>query len=174
MNDLIQCPLCKAEYETQPDKCKKCAYPFSGTDKEKSHFVAHQIIKKGKISNTKDSIKMTRRLLFFIAANYIVIIPLIYFKHLDTTFIGINVFIGLIFLFFGIATKIRPFLSILIPLIILILFYTLTAIISLGNLWNGIAWKIVFLVSMIYSLISIIRAKKIKKESEFLESNDHK
>lgn len=48
MDGLIKCPTCKTDYEVQPEKCNKCGYPFSATDKERSHFIAQQILNKGK------------------------------------------------------------------------------------------------------------------------------
>lgn len=175
MSELIKCPTCQTDYEIQPDKCNKCGYPFIGTDKEKSHFVAHQIMKKGKISDTKDSIKSTRTILFVIAG-FNIVIP--FFKFANAQYgglmIGMSVFIGLIFLIFGFTANKKPFISILIPLILLILFYVLVAIIEPINLIRGIVWKILFIGSMIYSLISIIESEKIKKESEYLATKDYK
>ncbi|MEM9685444.1 MAG: hypothetical protein AAF934_00800 [Bacteroidota bacterium] len=175
MRDLINCPTCKTGYETQPDKCNKCRYPFSGTAKEKSHFVAHQIMKKEKISDTKNSIKNTRTILFAIAG-FNIVIP--FFKFSNAQYgglmIAMSVCIGLIFLIFGFTAKKKPFISILIPLILLILFYVLDAIIEPTTLFQGIVWKIVFVGSMIYSLVSIVESEKIKKESEHLAAKDYK
>ena len=175
MSDLIKCPTCKTDYESQPDKCNNCGYPFNGTDKEKSHFVAHQIMKKGKISDTKDSIKRTRTILFVIAG-FNIVIP--FFKFANAQYgglmIAMSIFIGLIFLVFGFTAKKKPFISIIIPLILLIIFYVIDAIIEPTTLIRGIVWKILFIGSMIYSLISIIESEKIKRESEHLATKDYK
>jgi len=175
MAEMIKCPTCKADYDVQPDKCDKCGYPFAGTDIEKSHFVAHQILKKGKISDTKDSIKKTRTVLFVIAGFYFVI-PFFQFANAQFAglLIGMSIFIGLIFMVFGFTAKKKPFISILIPLIILIVFYLLDALFDPTTIFRGIVWKILFIGSMVYSLISIKESEKIRKESEHLASNDYK
>lgn len=39
MENTIICPVCKANYENQPQICTKCGFPFKGTEKEKSLFI---------------------------------------------------------------------------------------------------------------------------------------
>ncbi len=175
MNELITCPTCKTNYETQPEKCNNCGYPFLGTDKEKSHFVAHQILKKGEISNTKDSIKKSRTILFVIAG-FNIIVPFFRFNNHEYAgfMIGVSIFIGLIFLLFGFLAKKKPFISILIPLILLVSFYFIDALIEPATLIRGIIWKILFISGLVYSLISIKKSDRIRAESTFLASKDYK
>ena len=175
MNEINTCKTCKTEYETMPEICSNCGFPFKGTDKEKSHFVAHQILKKNIIKTTKESIKKARTVLFLIGG-FNILIPL--FKYLNGQYDGIMLFlsiiIGLIFLLFGFTAKYKPFISILIPLSLLSIFYLLITIIDPTTLFNGIIWKFIFLGSMIYSLNSIIKSEKIKKESIHLSTKDYK
>ncbi|QQS50991.1 MAG: hypothetical protein IPM71_15665 [Bacteroidota bacterium] len=175
MNEMIKCPTCKTEYEQQPDNCGNCGYPFSGTDKEKSHFVAHQILKKGKISDTKENIRNARIILFVIAA-FNILLPILKYSEVTNggVQIGIGIFIGFIFLFFGIIAKKKPFISILIPLILLIIFYALIAIIQPISLVQGVVWKVIFITGLVYSLITIKESDKIKKESSHLSKIDYK
>lgn len=173
-NNLIKCPTCKTEYENQPEKCHHCSYPFSGTDKERAQFVAHLIMKKGEISETKDHIKETRTILFIIAGANIV---LPFFQYTDEEFgvlyIILSILIGLTFLFFAFSIKKNPLPSILIPLILLLLFYTIETIIDPTFLVRGIIWKFLFIGSMIYSLVGIIQSEKIKMESEYLATKKY-
>ncbi len=177
MNNLIKCPGCKTEYENQPEKCNRCGYPFGGSDKEKSHFVAQQIIKKGKLADTKESIGITRAILFVIAG-FNIVFPFFNFADVnvqhDNSACALSIFIGLVFLICGFTVKKDPFISILIPFILLILSYAINAIIEPSTLFNGIIIKLFFIGSMTYSLINIIKSEKIKKESEFFANKDYK
>ena len=175
MDDLKKCPTCKTVYELQPDKCDNCGYPFSGTDMDKSHFVAHQVLKKGKISDTRDRIK-NARIILFVIAGFNIIVP--FFQYSNTDFggvlIGLSILIGLIFLVFGILAKRKPFISLLIPLILLLVFYLLDFIVEPATLFRGMLWKALFIGGLLYGLISIKESEKIKKESNHLAMKDYK
>jgi hypothetical protein len=173
MNELKNCPTCKTEYELQPEKCGNCGYPFSGTDNEKSHFIAHQILKKGHISDARDSVKNARTILFVIAG-FNIVFPFFYFWDVpnNTLSISISVIIGLIFLSFGFLVKKMPFESILIPLILLLFFYIINALIDPMTLFQGIIWKALIVGGLSYSLIRVRKSEKIKKQSKHLAEND--
>lgn len=175
MSDTTICPTCKAEYQQQPNVCHYCGYPFAGTEQEKSHFVAHQILKKGTISDTKDSIRNARTILFVIAG-FNIVFP--FFRFANTQFGGImiafSMLIGLVFLFFGFMAKRKPFISILIPFILLVVFYLLDLWLSPATFGRGIFWKVLFVGGLIYSLICIKKSDRIKTESSFLASKDYK
>ncbi|MFT5600648.1 MAG: hypothetical protein ACI9N1_000884 [Flavobacteriales bacterium] len=175
MSEIIKCPTCKTEFEAAIDNCDSCGFPFAGTDKEKSVFIGQQIMKKGKISETKKSINQTRIVLFVIAAFYI-IVPFLQYSNVQsaTVLIALNVIVGLVFLTFGVILKIQPFIFILIPLLILIGFYTLAAIIDPLSLMQGLLWKALFISSMLISLKGIWDSEKIKKESGHLASKNYK
>ena len=98
MSEIIKCPTCKTEFEAAIDNCDSCGFPFAGTDKEKSVFIGQQIMKKGKISETKKSINQTRIVLFVIAAFYI-IVPFLQYSNVQsaTVLIALNVIVGLVF-----------------------------------------------------------------------------
>lgn len=175
MESTIICPTCKSNYENQPQICTKCGFPFNGTEKEKSLFIGQQILKKGNVNDTKDRIKLARVILWIIGGLNI-LTPFIFYNNNPAreVFIITGLVLGLIFIGFGFLTFKKPFISILIPLIILILFYTIAAIAEPITLFQGIVWKVVFLSGLIYSLISIIQAEKIKKESEYLKEQNYK
>lgn len=43
---MVKCPTCKIDYNEEPEKCDKCGYPFSGTDKERAYFIAHHVMNR--------------------------------------------------------------------------------------------------------------------------------
>ena len=169
------CPTCKTEYDSQPDICGKCGFPFSGTDKEKSIFIGQQITKKGKITGTKDKIKRARSILWVIGALNIVLPFLIYQNDIDYDLYVITGFIiGFIFIGFGFLTLKKPFISILIPLIILILSYVFAVIENPISIFQGLILKVIFLTGLIYGLAGIIQSEKLRKESEFMKEQNYK
>ncbi|MCD4724127.1 MAG: zinc-ribbon domain-containing protein [Bacteroidales bacterium] len=175
MNKMIICPTCKTNYEIQPETCTKCGFPFTGTEKEKSIFIGQQILKKGNVSDTKDRIKRARIILWIIGGLNILSPFLIYNNNpLQGIYIITGIIIGLIFIGFGFFTYKKPLISILIPLILLLLFYIIGAIAEPISLIQGIIWKVIFVSGLIYGLISIIKAEKIRKESEFLKEQNYK
>jgi hypothetical protein len=175
MTELIKCPTCAVQYEHQPEKCDSCGFPFAGTDTDRSRFIAQQILKRGKISDTKDSIKKARTILFVIAG-FNIIVP--FFRYTNVQFggimIAITVFIGLIFLLFGLLAKKHPMVSVLVPLVMLVFFYAVEGIVSPGTIFRGLLWKAIFIGGLGYALYNIIEAEKIKRESRHLASNDYK
>ena len=176
MEKVIICPNCKSNYEIEPPTCSTCGFPFNGTDNEKSLFIGQQILKKGKISDLTDQIKIARIILWFIGGLNILLSFLIFnFNPMREIYIfGGLFFLGLVFIGFGFLTYKKPFISILIPLIMLLLFYTMGAIAEPNTLFQGILWKFFFLLGLIYSLVSIIQAEKIRKESDYLKEQKYK
>lgn len=175
MDEIITCHTCKTKYEVQPEKCKKCGFPFAGTEKEKSLFIGQQILKKGSVSDTTDKIKRARIILWVIGGINILSSFLIYYSTpLQEIYIIPEIIIGLIFIGFGFFSYKKPFISILILLILLLLLYVLNAIVDPITIMQGIIFKTIFLSGLIYGLISIVQAEKIRKESEFLKEQRYK
>lgn len=172
MENTIVCPTCKTNYETEPETCPKCGFPFSGTEKEKSLFIGQQILKKGKVKDTKDVIKRARIILWVIGGLNLLISPIYYGGEPVLVIIGLIT--GVLFIGFGLLASVKPFISILIPLILLILAYTTSAIINPDQFYRGILWKFVFVGVLVYALVSILEAEKLKKESSFMKEQDYK
>ncbi|QKG81122.1 UbiA prenyltransferase family protein [Tenuifilum thalassicum] len=170
MEELIKCPVCGSEATRETINCEKCNFPFKGTEKEKSQFIAKQIVNKGKIEDTQNSIKNARIILFIIAAMNIIVPFFLYFnKPFGIFSIALGIFIGMIFLVFGLLLKRQPFIYTLISLILLLVFYTLELVIDPSLLLRGILWKIIFITGLSFSLSSIVKSNKIMKESKFLQ-----
>lgn len=174
MSSPIICSTCSTEYNTQPAKCDNCGYPFLGDDSAKSKFVASQIIKRGSMGETKDRLQVSRNLLFAMSGFNLVVTARFFFRYgMDFTFIA-NLIITLTFLFFAFYIRRKPLISVVIPLILLICFYSLQAISGMFILLHGIIWKSAFIVILSYSLVGIIKSERIKKESKYLADQDYK
>ena len=139
-----------------------------GTEKEKSVFIGQQIFNKGVVTETKDRIKTARIILWIIGG---VSILIAFFDPL----LGRSMIItGLIFVGFGFLTYKKPLISVLIPLILLLLEYTFQVIIGgLSFLFTGIILKTLILTGLICAVVSIIKAEKTRKKSEYLKEQNY-
>ena len=171
---MINCPNCKTDYHSQPEICLECNFPFIATDKEKSIFIGQQIMKKSSINSTKDSIKSAKIILISIAVlNLLSSVFMFFTSDLNNIFLGVSLIISSIFLFFSYKIQEKPFQSILIPLIILLFFYSIDAIfVNPKYMLNGLLWKAIFIGGLVYALIEIKASDKIKKESKHLAKTD--
>jgi len=164
MEQIIKCPYCKTEFETQPEVCDNCVYPFSATEKERSKFVAQQILKKGAIEDAKENIAKSR-IVLFILAGVNIIFP--FFLYLNSPFgtiaITMSVFIGLIFLMFGIFLNKKPMLFISLSLGFLITLYLLELLIAPPLFFKGLLWKGVFVAVLGFSFGSVVKSNKMLK-----------
>ncbi len=174
MQQSISCPVCQSTFEQQPETCHKCKFPFNASEKEKSKFIGQQILKKGTISDTKEKIKRARIILWVIGGINILFPFLLYANHpQQKTYIIVGLIIGFLFIGFGFFTHKKPFISILIPLILLLFLYTVDYIQEPISLIKGILWKIIFITGLVYGLVSIIQAERIRKESTFLNEKKY-
>lgn len=165
----LSCPTCQSNYTTEVENCLKCGYPFTGTEKEKSVFIGRQIVKKGKISETRDSIKVARMVLWAIGVINLVFAIINYTKGIEFRFdFYASLIIAMTFLAFGLLTYKKPLFSILTPLILISLYYVLLGFIDLSLIWTGIIWKIAILSSLVITVRNIIRSNRLKRESDFM------
>lgn len=161
----MTCQNCNSTNEAQAAECYKCGFPFTGTERDKSAFIAQQIMKAGEIDDAKSSIKSAKIILFFIG---IVNIVLSLFTVTDVFTLAFTALVGLAFIIFGLLVEKNPFLFLLLALIFLTLLYLAAAINDAGSLIHGVFWKIGFMTSLVYGMIRVKRAEKLKKESQYL------
>lgn len=175
MENTVVCPVCKTAFSEQPLNCNTCGFPFSGTEKEKSLFIGQQILKKRTVSDTKDKIKRARIILWIIGGMNLVA-PFVAYANApaQNVFIVAGIILGLIFIGFGFLAYKRPFISILIPLILLVLLHLAAAIADPSTLIKGIILKVLFIGGLVYGLAGIIESEKIRKESEFMQKQQYK
>lgn len=167
-NSLSQCPVCSHGVEIPAEKCSSCGYPFSGTEKEKSIFIAHHIMNKEHMVDTGKIIKQARLVLFIIGG--LIILTGILTQQANPFSIAISIGVGSLFIFFGFLTKKEPFISILIPLILLLLNYAGMAVSDPLSIAKGILWKVLFIGVLLYSLINVWKAQKIKRETPYFNN----
>jgi hypothetical protein len=161
----MTCPNCNSTFDTHVDHCSKCGYPFSGTEKEKSLFIAQQIIKVGHIDDAKESLKTAKTTLFSIG---VVNIILTFFSTTSPIVLAFSIIIGSVFIVFGFIVEKKPFLFLVIPFTLLMVFYIGDALIDPMTLVKGLLWKVMYFTALVYAIVRVKRAEKIKKESQYL------
>ncbi|VXB01899.1 conserved membrane hypothetical protein [Flavobacterium sp. 9AF] len=163
MNNKI-CPACKKESPESYDNCSYCKFPFNGTEKEQATHIGKFIADKGILDKSKHNIENSKRILFYIVAfNTIGLIIAIMNNKYDFLGVFLTVFISLIFLLCGIFLQKNPKILTIIPLTIILLFYTLNFIFDREHFFNGIIFKIIIVGALIYNLYVLNEAEKFKK-----------
>ena len=162
----MNCPTCKTVYESEVDICSKCGFPFHGSDKEKSSFIAQQIIKVGHIEDAKKSVTSARNILLMIGA-FNIILSLIT-KNIGIIIVGSIIGIGFIVL--GLIVKKSPLLFLTIALSILLLLYIADAVQDITSLSRGLIIKVAYLTSLGYAIVRVKRAAGFTRESEYLSN----
>ncbi|MEZ4794774.1 MAG: hypothetical protein R2773_04755 [Flavobacteriaceae bacterium] len=175
METPITCPTCKTVYEQPLETCSKCGFPFTASEKDRAVFIGKQISKKSDITETRHFITRARIILWIIGA-LIILPPLIMYQNtiLHNTYLIVGLLIGLSFIGFGVLSYWAPFISILIPMVLLVSYYGVLAYIDPMSLIKGIVWKIAFLSGLGYALYNIIKAERIKRQSAFLKEQTYK
>lgn len=173
MNELLECPNCKKAYYFYIEKCENCGYPFSGTDLEKSHFVAQNIMKSCKIIDTSKSIKIAKFILISIGSFNCFISLFLFNSYFNYPIIYLIAFlIGIIFIFSGVFIRKNPIIAITIPFLMLLIDYILQGIADYSLFMRFIIFKLVIICLLIYSLVKVIEAEKLKKESNYLSKHN--
>ena len=172
MPEFKICPACRNNCNTEVINCNSCGYPFSATKAEQSNFIGQLILKKSTISESYAKIKRARIALWVVGAYFILFsLYFIYnFSQFPFEVFLPDIFFGLLFIGFGFLTFRLPIISIIIPLILLITYWVITAVYNTNDILSGILFKIAILGIMFYALVSTIRARKIAKESDFLKN----
>jgi hypothetical protein len=160
----MTCPTCKSTYEHSVDTCTKCGFPFNGTESQKSNFIAQQILKVGHLDDAAESVKTAKRVLFIIGAVNI------FSSFLNPASMLFGLVIGVGFIVFGFLVEKSPFLFLVIPLTLLVMFYLADAIFDPSTLVRGFIWKIALVTALIYAIVRVKRAEKIRKESQYLSN----
>lgn len=174
MDSIVKCPTCHTSYPREPkDSCYHCGYPFHGTEKEKAVFVATKIMNRDRIVDTTKSIKRARYILFALGGINLLLALLPGFYYYPVQVI-LGSLLGGIYLVLGYMAKNYPFGSILIALVLLLALYAINAWIEPFSLVRGVLWKVLILSGLIYALVDVIRANRLRKQSEYLSTIHYK
>lgn len=167
---MTTCKNCKTEVLEEITVCNICNYPLKGTDKEKSVFVARQIMQKGDVEDSVERLKKARIILFIIGA-FNIIVPFIPIFKIDSDIaIVLSIVVGFLFVILGILSFKHPIMSLSISLGAVIFYYLLIFVTNPILIFKGLIWKVVTVLILGYGLYSAAKASKIIRENKYLAS----
>lgn len=159
------CPACKHEHIIGEAICRICKFPFNGTEKEKSIHIGRFISKKGVIEDSKNSLDKSRNWLFFVAAlNILGIIinhKLVFYNIIVA---AVTLAIPLIIITSALLLKKSPIVFLSIPLVLMLIVYTLELILEPSSWYRGIILKVFIIGLLCYSIYNYIVSKRFKKQ----------
>jgi hypothetical protein len=162
----MKCPNCYSVFDSEIEKCTKCGFPFAGTDHERSVFIGQQVMKVQSIDDARSSLLHARTVLF-VLGGLSIISALSAATTFEQVFLGV---VGAVFVAFGFMVQKNPIVFLTIALGLLLLFYLADAIAEPITLVKGLVWKVIFVGSLVYAIIRVRRAEKLKSESDYLSN----
>ena len=168
---MVNCRICKTDGLDLDSFCEVCGYPLKGSEKEQAVFGARFIIQKGDIADSIELLKKARILLFGLGALHLFTLYFLHFSLnsllLSLTFI-ITLFLGVFFLGCAFLSFSKPKIALLIPLLVVSIYYLLLLILDPYDFWTGILWKMIIFVVLAYGYFSVRKADKILKENKYI------
>lgn len=162
---MKNCPACKNENEVEVGLCETCNFPFSGTDKEKSIHIGRFISQKGVIVDSHDALTKSQFLLYLAAGMYTLSVIINFSLLLNNLFALIfNAAVILVLIVSGILLKRAPVVFLLVPFFVLLSIYVSNYVIDPRTLFQGIAFKLIILGSLVYSIYNYAKSEKFKKK----------
>lgn len=165
------CQNCKESISKIEFECSNCGFPISGTEKEKAVFIGKQIANKSKIDDAKVSQNKVRTILFIIGGFQLLNGFLAFNEGFDMVDYMFYALLGILFIVFGFLAPKRPLIFISLALLLLLSYYTFLYLINPQFIYQGIIWKFVAIAFLVYGLIGSLEERKLKKKSNFLNSN---
>lgn len=167
------CPSCHKVYsfDTRPDICYDCGFPFLGTEKEKSVHIGQNLLKKNVISDASSAAKKASNLLLILAAIYLFSAAWSEFatpNGLEILYLIIYVWLVVCFIFCAAFLSKSPIVFSIIPLVALLLVYLLQFLANPASLASGIVLKLVSIGLLVFSISKNWEAQKLRKSNAFL------
>lgn len=156
------CKHCSAVVQFNERFCADCGYPENGNDKERSHFIAKKVMHNRKGAVETKRIKSGRNVLFVLSAMIFLIgIFAAYMANGDLSIFVENTILALIYLGLGIWSSKKPFISLLLALLLFLTTTLINAIIDPSTLVRGIIFKIIIIAFLGKALYAAFEQRKI-------------
>lgn len=159
-NELKQgntvCSFCKSPMEASDIFCQNCGHPENGTDKQRAQFFAKRAMKKNKGIDAENKIQSARNTLFILSGVIALSGFLVYKTTNSLIELGINLFVAFIFLTLAFWSERKPFVALLIGLLLYATLIIVSALIDPVSLVKGGIFKagiIIFLGKGLYSAL---------------------
>ncbi|XLS29435.1 hypothetical protein ACJD0Z_01120 [Flavobacteriaceae bacterium M23B6Z8] len=155
------CRHCSAFVQLDERFCAECGYPENGTDKERSHFIAKKVMNKRKGDLENKRIKSGRNLLFILSALIFLIGTFTaYMANGDLSIFVENTILALIYFGLGLWSSKKPFISLLLALLLYLTITLINAIVDPSTLIRGIIFKGIVIAFLGKALYAAFEQKK--------------
>jgi len=165
---MSTCKNCGTEDHSGNLNCEKCNYPIGGTKEQQATFIAKQIIQKSDVQTAIARLKHSRIVLFVIGAYCVIVSFLPGIGTENSYVIYFNIGLGVMFLFFGVLSFKFPKISILLPLVIICIYYIFLLTFNFPAFYQGIIWKFLIVFLLVYGFFGVMKANKILKQNKYL------
>lgn len=143
--EQLVCSFCKIEIKKDVVYCPNCGHPENGTDKERAQFFAKRAMQKNKNIDAGQKIKSARNTLFVLSGLVIVFGFVMYSSSGSTIELAMNFFVAFIYLALAFWSEKKPFIALLVGLLLYITLIAVSAIIEPLSLVKGFIWKIIII-----------------------------
>ncbi|CAL2103132.1 conserved membrane protein of unknown function [Tenacibaculum sp. 190130A14a] len=160
IEEQLVCSFCKKEIEKEVIFCSHCGHPENGTEKQRAQFFAKRAMQKNKNIDAGEKIKSARNTLFVLCGLIILFGLFSYSSNSSLLELGLNFFVGFIYLVLAFWSEKKPFIALLIGLFLYITLVGVSAIIDPLTLIRGVIWKVVIISYLGKGLYSAYEMKK--------------
>ncbi|MFY7669942.1 hypothetical protein ACOSP6_02525 [Tenacibaculum sp. MEBiC06402] len=158
-SEKTACSFCKSPIEEDVIFCSECGHPENGTDKQRAQFFAKRAMNKNKKIDDEKKINSARNILFALSALMAIFGFIIYSQTDELISLGVNFFVAFIYLTLAFWSEQKPFISLLIGLLLYITILIIGFIIDPTSIVRGILWKILIISLLAKGMHSALELK---------------
>ncbi|TCP25827.1 hypothetical protein EV195_103189 [Tenacibaculum skagerrakense] len=166
LSNANNCSFCKNSIDKDVVFCPECGHPENGTDKQRAQFFAKRAMKKNKKIDDENKISSARNILFILSGIMAVLGFIIYSNTDNIIDLAINFFVAFIYLTLAFWSEQKPFIALLIGLILYITIIIVGFLIDPLSIVKGILWKIVIISLLAKGMHSALELKN-KENNRF-------
>ncbi len=155
------CSYCNEPILGRPEKCISCGFPENGTEVEKSKFKTQKALDLHKKQSAPKIIKSATTSLYVIGAIQLLFGLYQYFANDNIPELIASGVVFIIFMLLGYWSQSKPWIALVIGLVVYAGIVLLTWIDNPANIYKGIVIKIFIVVYLVKGIIS---AGDLKKE----------
>lgn len=165
---MTSCKNCFYENGDADPFCIVCKYPITGSEQEKARFISSQVMTKNDVEHAIQKVRYTRIALFALSG------ILFGLTLLLVVFYGFRVLTSPLFilavLYFisAFISRKRPLTGMSIALALTVSLYVLQFAMSPLALAEGIFWKCIILIVILYGFSAVLSANKKLKSNPYV------
>jgi len=166
----VTCQNCQITINETIEDCLNCGFPISGSQEDKTKFIAAIVTQEGEIRDAFRKLNVARGVLVFLAVFHLLIVPLLNFSSMTPADLYYYFISGGFFAFCAALSFKFPSAALGISLGVIVGFYVLLASFDISLLLAGWLWKIVILAFLTLGLVYVLKSKRILAKNSYLAS----